>query len=384
MARRVKYDWFYDQDNTIYGDDAAVNWELRGYGGNDVLLGNSGSDLLLGGAGNDRLWGGSGDDILRGGEGNDRLFIDRGNNTYDGGSGIDYVDFSNVITYASGGWWTHKIEDFTVGFSVDLRSGETRSQVMTANGPSAAYSDVWGTNSFENIQTLIMTDKNDVVRDNNAGHTHVLGNGDDLIEGRGGADIIYGDGGTDTASYESSAIGVSVSLATGNGYNGDAAGDVLWQIENLRGSAKTDQLTGDANGNRIEGGAGGDTIRGGGGADVLVGGGDRDFFVFQQLSDSTVSSLGRDTITDFVRGTDFIMLNDLDANSATAANDVFTFIGTTGFSGAARELRVSLLEDSNGALFNRVEGDVNGDARADFAISVYAAGATLGAGDFFL
>ena len=210
MARRVKYDWFYDQSNDVYGDDATVNWELRGYDGNDKLFGNDGNDLLKGGDGNDKLWGGRGDDIIEGGAGNDTLFIDRGNNSYDGGSGSDVVDFSRVTTFNAGGWWSHKIEDSNVGFSVDLCTGETRSQVSTLDGPSAGYTDFWGTNTFENVQALYMTPHDDVVRDNNAGHLHMLGEGDDFIEGRGGADQIYGEGGSDTASYEGSASGVIV------------------------------------------------------------------------------------------------------------------------------------------------------------------------------
>lgn len=383
MARRVKYDWFYDQSNDVYGDDATVNWELRGYDGHDKLFGNDGNDLLLGGAGNDKLWGDRGDDILRGGEGNDTLYIDRGNNTYDGGSGIDYVDFSRVTTFNAGGWWSHEIEASNVGFSVDIRTGETRAQVSTINGPSAGYTDFWGTNTFENIQTLIMTPHDDVVRDNNAGHTHMLGSGDDLIEGRGGADQIYGQGGSDTASYEGSASGVIVSLFEHDGHGGDAEGDLLFQVENLRGSGHRDRLTGDDEANRIDGGGGDDTILGGLRADTLIGGAGDDSFQFQASSESTVGLSGRDTILDFQRGSDHVWL-DFDARTGTPTDDMFSFVGSRAFSGSAGELRSVAVEDSAGILFNRVEGDTNGDARADFAMAVYTNGAALTSGDFFL
>jgi Ca2+-binding RTX toxin-like protein len=384
MARRVKYEWFfYDDDNTIYGDDPTVNWELRGYGGNDKLFGNEGDDLLKGGDGNDRLWGGSGDDILEGGAGYDRLYISRGNDTYDGGSDSDRVAFSEVTTFSSNGWSSHEIEDFRVGFSVDVATGETRAQTMTLNGPSAGYTDFYGINTFTNVQVFDLTPKDDVLRDNGAGHFIHAGAGNDLIEGRAGGDYINGSEGTDTASYESSAYGVNVSLATGEGHWGDAEGDTLVDVENLRGSEQLDLLTGDDGANRIDGRGGSDTIRGGIGADTLLGGSGNDSFHYKALAETTVALSGRDTITDFSRGSDHIWL-DFDARPSTQTDDMFAFIGTRAFSGSAGELRTSLLEDSSGALFNRVEGDINGDARADFAMSVYANGSLLTASDFFL
>ena len=60
------------------------------------------------------------------------------------------------------------------------------------------------------------------------------------------------------------------------GTGGDAQGDRLKGIENLRGSAHADTLTGDGTGNVLEGGAGADTLNGGGGVDWLYGGSGND------------------------------------------------------------------------------------------------------------
>jgi Ca2+-binding RTX toxin-like protein len=67
-----------------------------------------------------------------------------------------------------------------------------------------------------------------------------------------------------TASYTGSAAAVTVDLYTGLGSGGDAAGDVLLNIQNLIGSAHDDVLIGDAGPNFLEGGAGADTLDGGG------------------------------------------------------------------------------------------------------------------------
>jgi len=96
--------------------------------------------------------------------------------------------------------------------------------------------------------------------------------GNDLLEGKGGADVIDGGTGIDTASYSSSPSFVNISLATGQCNWGDAEGDTLISIENLIGSSQDDTLTGDTNANNILGGAGNDIIEGMGGADNLDGG----------------------------------------------------------------------------------------------------------------
>ena len=84
--------------------------------------------------------------------------------------------------------------------------------------------------------------------------------GSDTIAGGVAPDQIDGGSGIDTASYASSATGVSVSLRSGTGQGGDAEGDTLVSIENLTGSAFHDRLEGNAGANRLDGGLGSDTI----------------------------------------------------------------------------------------------------------------------------
>ena len=97
--------------------------------------------------------------------------------------------------------------------------------------------------------------------------------GDDLLTGDAGADQLTGGAGNDFASYTISPAAVNVSLFTGLGSGGDAAGDTLSGIENLQGSTDFgDTLEGDNGANWLRGLNGANTLRGLGGDDLLEGG----------------------------------------------------------------------------------------------------------------
>lgn len=71
------------------------------------------------------------------------------------------------------------------------------------------------------------------------------GNDNDVLSGGAGADILSGGSGVDTVSYAASPVGangegVRINLATGVGLQGDASGDLLFNIENVVGSAGND------------------------------------------------------------------------------------------------------------------------------------------------
>lgn len=100
----------------------------------------------------------------------------------------------------------------------------------------------------------------------------------DFLDGGAGADTLDGGDGIDTASYANSSAGVDVNLATGEGFGGDAEGDKLFRIENLRGSNFDDILTGLSTANNLYGGDGDDILRGFGGDDILGGGRGADQF----------------------------------------------------------------------------------------------------------
>ncbi len=111
-----------------------------------------------------------------------------------------------------------------------------------------------------------------------------------------------------------------------------------------------------------------------------------DKFVFLAASDSTFAAAGRDVITDFGdhatagAGADLLDLSAVEANTATALDQAFSFNATAGaaFSGTAGSL---IWKQFAGAAI--VYGDVNGDKVADFAIQLNGTHALL-ATDFIL
>ncbi len=120
--------------------------------------------------------------------------------------------------------------------------------------------------------------------------------GNDTLNGGAAADALDGGADTDTATYDTSAAGVNVSLATGTGTGGDAEGDTLTDIENLIGSGNADTLTGDANANDIDGGGGDDWVLGGGGADDLDGQGGNDTLEGEAGNDTLNGGGGDDSL----------------------------------------------------------------------------------------
>jgi serralysin len=145
-------------------------------------------------------------------------------------------------------------------------------------------------------------------------------------------------------------------------------------IENAIGGNSDDTINGNSVVNRLEGRDGNDTINGFGGQDtiigglgrdVMTGGADADTFAFTSVRDSSPGSRTEDIITDFQAG-DRIDLSHFDAISTVAGEQAFSWIGSELFHRIAGEFRFS------GSLLH---GDVNGDGRADFEISLPGVGA---------
>ena len=141
-------------------------------------------------------------------------------------------------------------------------------------------------------------------------------------------------------------------------------------IENAVGGGGDDVLGGNALDNLLRGGNGNDRLNGSGGGDRQEGGAGADIFVFTAAGhsrDHAVRSDGKKTLADllpdFVSGTDRIDLGAIDANSLTAGDDSFTFIGAGAFTNQAGQLRY---EAFGGEV--HIFGDVDGNGRADLHI----------------
>jgi Ca2+-binding RTX toxin-like protein len=227
-------------------------------------------------------------------------------------------------------------------------------------------------------QTLAGGDQDDTLsglagNDSLWGHDghDVLSGGDDndLLNGGKGADDLDGGAGIDAATYRSAATGVVVDLTTPSNNAGEATGDTFTSIENLIGSMFGDTLVGDGGNNVLTGGLGKDLLTGNLGTDI---------FDFDFTFETKKGEANRDEIADFTRGEDHIDLQNIDAKSKTYGNQKFKFIGSHNFDHKAGELHFI-----KKAGFVLVEGDVNGDGRADFQIEVHGVHKVSG-GDFIL
>jgi Ca2+-binding RTX toxin-like protein len=174
----------------------------------------------------------------------------------------------------------------------------------------------------------------------------------------------------DTASYSDATAAVKVDLSVAKAQNtGGSGSDTLTAIENLIGSAYNDTLTGNAGANRLNGGAGSDTLTGGAGADT---------FVFDVLT----TTANKDTIKDFVTGTDKIELST-DAFSALAGSglgqlDASELVIGSAATNASQHL---IYNAGNGSLMYDADGSGSGAA---ITIAVLSGHPALHAGDIFL
>lgn len=320
------------------------------------------------------------------------------------GSGATIIDGQTVLAPAGnrifatlwdgGGNDTFDLTAYKTDLSVDLRAGgfssfDKAQLAHLGGGPNGglARGNIFNAllhdgNTASLIENVKAGSGNDRIVGNEVANTLYGNGGKDTLLGLGGNDMLFGgagadrlDGGTgvDTAAYSDAAAGVTASLIKPGSNKGLAEGDVYISIENLSGSAFGDTLTGNTgnnqlsggNGNdRLDGGAGNDVLIGGSGSDILTGGAGADTFVFKSGTDSKVAVGQRDTITDFmVSGGDRIDLSAFDANIAVAGVQHFTYIGTSSYTHAGGELRITTQQTST-MLF----GDLNGDGIAEFAV----------------
>jgi VCBS repeat-containing protein len=284
-------------------DTATVNLTVAGpTAGGGTLFGGPGNDVLNGTVGVDTIYGQGGDDRINAGNGNDFVYGGNGNDTIFGGNGDDRL-------YGEGG-----NDTIYGGAGSDFLNG--------GDGNDSLYGEA----------------DNDVL---------FGGAGDDLLNGGDGNDQLFGEAGIDR-------------LFGGNGVDILSGGD---GNDQLFGDAGNDRLVGGAGNDLLNGGAGQDRLEGGLGRDILAGGADNDVFIFSSVAEIGLG-VNSDRIIDFATG-DKIDFSNIDANSSSAFNDAFSFIGNVAFSGVSGELRFT-----QNAADTLIQGDVDGDGIADFELQI--------------
>ena len=304
---------------------------------------NTGDDALWGRMGDDILWGGMGNDTLQGGEGDDRLIGGPGGDTLDGGPGSDTADYAKsdarvhvdlqrpfdtqdddpgpVYGGHAEGDSLQSIENIWGSSYSDQLMGNHVANMLFGRGGNDQISgrlgndSIWGHAGADYLMGGAGRDKlfggsdddylmgdggNDLLMGQAGADVLNGGSGDDSLEGGMGADDLHGGAGIDIAAYTMSEEGVTINLGAPkepSAEGGDAMGDTLDDIENVRGSMHKDMLTGDDNPNTLFGNMGDDTLMGGDGKDKLYGGKGNDELDGGDGDDTLSGEKGNDTLT---------------------------------------------------------------------------------------
>jgi hypothetical protein len=318
------------------------------------------------------------------------------------GNGDNKVTNSGVILGDLTGGTGKDVIGNTKLIAGDVALGEgdntlTNSGTISGNVTSGFFHDVF-TNTGMVSGTINLGNGDDVFTGGNsvdqvidaAGNdTYNLGGGNDQVVLVSGNDKLDGGAGIDTLSLTGITTAATINLDTkgitinnqvlaANSVTTAGIADSAKNFENAVGGDGDDIIAGNAAANALSGGAGADTVYGGLGADSLSGNGGSDTFLYLSVKDSGNTKATRDTITDFSAG-DKIDLSAFDADTTKAGVDHFTFLTTVNAAfTAAGQLR--FIFDGTNTI---VQGDVNGDGRADIAIALVGSH-TLTAGDFTL
>ncbi|MFK4486709.1 peroxidase family protein [Bradyrhizobium sp. USDA 336] len=285
-----------------------------------VRTGTAQTDTLVGTAADDNIVAFAGDDIAIGGAGADAIVAGEGADFVNAGSGRDVIS-----------------------------AGAGDDHVLAGSDADIVYGD-------DGADRIFGEEGNDLINAGKGDDTVFGGAGNDLIvtEIGDGNDAYFGDEGTggsgnDTLDMSAASVAVTVNLSSGPLMNGSASSsqtgnDTLWGIEN------------------VTTGSGNDVIVAGTGVNVMKGGLGDDTFRF-----NSVEAAKGDTIVDFEPG-DRIDLSGIDANYAADGNQSFTLVSDAAFT-AAGQLAVTF-ETRDGQEFTVVQGNVDGNAAADFKIEI--------------
>ncbi|PWB33545.1 hypothetical protein DCO48_09600 [Pseudomonas sp. SDI] len=237
---------FEQVNGTAFNDtfvSSATGYRLQGGAGDDVYVINNTGSLVVeaAGGGDDEVrtalggyrladnverltytgtstflaYGNASDNIITAGNGNDTLYGGAGGDRFYGGNGLDTVSYFDA----------------------------TGNQGVTLNFKTGVHGGIAAGDSFDSIELFVGSGSDDTFVSDATAHT------------------FYGNAGTDTMDYSTSAEAVNITVdaagvATGSG--GDAQGDTFSQFERVIGSALGDTFTSASTAYRLEGGAGDD------------------------------------------------------------------------------------------------------------------------------
>ncbi|WP_141397413.1 calcium-binding protein [Polaromonas sp. AER18D-145] len=269
------------------GDDLVVGSVfddvVRGEAGNDVLLGYEGDDTLIADGGNDILIGGEGNDtyVITPGAGSVTLLVGLDQGESAAQAGADRIVFRGTKSQYT--WTTSRVDNSLVVTAHLTESGSSSSVRLEGYFDSGVGAAVWSaaTVGFEDGSVLSI-------------HELLFSftpatEGDDIIYGHPGAEVIDALGGND-----------NVFALDGNdvvdGGDGDDIVDGSYGDDLLHGGLGQDVLTGGVGADVLHGGDGDDLLAGGGGDDILWGDAGNDFLIGELGNDTLYGGAGVDSL----------------------------------------------------------------------------------------
>jgi Ca2+-binding RTX toxin-like protein len=269
---------------------------VNGSGYGDSLVGDDEPNVITGRAGDDNIIGAGGDDVIGAGPGDD---------DYQGGEGLDRLDFQTSVDGVN--------VDLTLGIAtgqgqdtisaIENIGGSVYADYLIGDASDNAISGRAGADTIEGRDgadelrggtgddSLSGGSGADALLDGGGQDAVDGGDGDDLFAADGGDDAYEGGPGSDTIDFAAAEDGIEVDLALGTATG--LGSDSLAGTENVLGTSFEDILKGDASANflsgqegadEISGGDGDDRLSGGGGDDVIDGGAGRDTVTYADLS----------------------------------------------------------------------------------------------------
>ena len=331
---------------------------LKGSTGNDEIIGGSYVDSILGSLGNDTIDGGAGNNSLS----YDLLGIKVVSTSYTANPGYTTITFDNgkvdkVKNFAnltggdaddtiggggsSGGGFGGGVIDGgggnsnTITFEAETNPVTASLLTGTASGTNNS-GDPWSL-TFTNFQNLIGGSGDDILTGNNStilANTINGGAGNDIIIGTLGADILNGEGGTNTVDYTnitsllmgSAGITITPTSAIVDGFT-----QTLTNFAKIIATGKNDIINDTGASINYDAGAGNDTVNAGLGDDFFDGGLGIDTISYVGHSGGSLnvnmSSVDANNYFTVTIGSEIDKVKNFETFIASSAND--TIIGST-------------------------------------------------------
>jgi len=376
-------------DDTLAG--ASGNDRLEGNAGTDSLQGGDGDDYLYGNAGNDNFYGGAGYDRMYGGVGDDTYYVDDATDfAYENdGEGRDTVVSSIDLTLRA------NVEDLTLTGAAFAGKGNALDNVIEGTGGA---NKLYG---YAGNDTLV----------GGYGDDYLFGaEGNDSLSGDGGYDRMYGGTGDDEYfvsdttdyAYENLGEGYDTAVSLIASYQLRANIEELdlgegWPAVRGYGNELDNMIVGNSADNFLCGRDGSDWLKGNTGNDILYGENGNDTLQGGAGMDRMYGGAGQDKFV--FRNGDFAGMTSSTADRihdfSEADNDIIHLSGVDANSLVAGDQAFSFI---GSAAFSHsagelrayqsagqtwIQGDFNGDGVADFLIRVDGLH-TLTATDFIL